>query len=140
MTADEPPIQQHDGAVLIQTAPMLAAAYQATLAGIRRRRADGLPAGDLQQLARTLRRAHHAAMSGARHKDAGHTTGGPCSHCQHGDPVGVGEAALLLGVSRRQTQRLAAGNSDLGGVRVGKTWVLDRGAVLALAAKRKARR
>jgi excisionase family DNA binding protein len=131
-------ITQRDDSVTIIGAPMLAATYRAVLLGIRQRSLDGLPSADLQRLARALFRAHTIAMSRPRRGLASHATGGPCSNGQDGaDLISVGEAAALLRVSRRQVQRLAADpRGGLGGVRVGQTWALDRGAVLALASAR----
>ena len=64
----------------IQGAPLIAAATGA-LAGIARRRRDGLPSGDLQELARALRRAHD--MSLTRLKGAGDDARGPDSKRQN---------------------------------------------------------
>jgi hypothetical protein len=51
------------------------------------------------------------------------------------DEISKKEAAVLLGLSHRQTQRLAF---DIGARRVGGALVLDRGAVMAYAAERRA--
>ena len=79
---DPPPITQCDAAVVIRTPAMLAAAYRATLAGIARRRRDGLPTGDLAALGRALFRAHAAAMSPPRHDDAAPRIAAPPSEGQ----------------------------------------------------------
>ena len=139
MSTDPPPITQHDGVVTIQGAPALAAAYRATLAGIARRRADGLPASDLQQLARALRRAHIAAMSPQRHPLAKTPPGGSRSSGQDGALIDSVAVARLLSVSRRTVQRLAEHDADLVGARrFGSIWLFRRDAVLALAEQRKA--
>ena len=104
--ADLPPVQQLDGSVLIQGPQMLAAAYQSVLAGIKRRRADGLPSADLQQLARALRRAHIDA-SRPRHRLAETLPAGSCCTCQDGELVSVAAAARMLSVGKRQVQRPA---------------------------------
>lgn len=131
------PIQQHGDAVTIRGAPLLASAYRATLAGIARRRRDGLPAGDLQELAWALRRAHEEAMSAAGHKDA--RTPPPEAPCnsQHGDFVGSAAAAEILGTTPRTARRLARDGLDA--CRCGPVWLYRRTAVLALARERKAR-
>ena len=133
----DPPVSQRDGAVVIRTTPMLAAAYRAVLVGIARRRADGLPSGDLQQLARALRRAHIDAMSQPRQPLADSIPVGPCSNSHDSAYVDSAAAAELLGLSRRSVQRLAGNGLD--GVRVGSIWLLDRDAVMALAREREAR-
>ena len=142
MTDPDPrPIQQHDDRVTIATAPMLAAVYRATLAGIARRRADGLPAGDLQELTRALYRAHSAAMSAGGHRLDETPTNPTCSGC-HGasDLISTTEAARILSVSPRQVRRLAAGNSMLGGGhRIGNALVLLRAPTMALKQEREAK-
>ena len=135
---DTPPITQHGAAVTIRGAPTLAAAYRATLAGIARRRRDGLPSGDLQELARALRRAHIDAMSQPRHKDARPPKPEARCNSQDGDFVGSAVAAEILGTSTRTAQRLAANGFDA--VRCGSVWLFRRDAVLTLAARRKAAR
>jgi excisionase family DNA binding protein len=127
-------IEQAGDSVTITGKPMLAATYCAVLRGIRARRSDGLPFGDLQELALALFRAH---MSHERHELAGPSNIQPGLNGQDpSDRLSVGEAAVLLGLSRRQVQRLAASPGGLGAVRVGRTWMLDRAPVLALAERR----
>src|SRR6478609_7108006 len=128
--------QKHDS-VVITGAPLLAAAYRCVLAGIRQRRADGLPFGDLQELARALYRAH--TMSLERHEVASDdNTSARLNGQDPSDLVSVAEAAELLRLSRRQTQRLAASSGGLG-VRVGRIWMLAKAPVLALAEERRDR-
>src|SRR3954454_262544 len=101
---DPPPVQQRDDAVTIQTAEMLASVYRCVLHGITRRRRDGAPTADLQQLARELRRAHIAATSQPRHQLAEPLPPRSCSNGQDGvELIGVTEAATLLSLSTRQT-------------------------------------
>jgi excisionase family DNA binding protein len=136
---DPPPITQHGDCVTIRGAPLLAATYRTTLAGIARRRADGLPSADLQQLARELYRAHTIATSRSRHELGAAAASASRSNGQDGaNLIGAGEAAALLRLSRRQIQRLAADRrrGGLGGVRVGRAWAFDRSAVLALSERR----
>jgi excisionase family DNA binding protein len=137
--SDPPPITQHGGAVTIHGTAMLAATYRAVLAGIARRRADGLPTADLQQLARELYRAHTIATSRSRRELGAAAASASRSNGQDGvNLIGAGEAAALLRLSRRQIQRLAADRirGGLGGVRVGRAWAFDRSAVLTLAKER----
>ena len=49
-----------------------------------------------------------------------------CSKSQGDDLISVGEAAALLGLSRRSVQRMAAGPGGLSAVRIGHTWALHR--------------
>jgi hypothetical protein len=51
---------------------------------------------------------------------------GARSERDHGDGLDVGQAALLLGVSPRRVQQLAAGGM---GRKVGRAWLLDSTAV-----------
>jgi excisionase family DNA binding protein len=136
---DPPPITQDGDTVLIRGAA-LPMAYRATLALILREHRDGVtPSPLLHQLRRELYRA--TTMSPPRHKDAGHTTGGPCCNGQGAsDWCSVGEASALLGISRRQVQRMATDRSGGGleAIRVGRTWALRKAPVLALAERRKA--
>jgi excisionase family DNA binding protein len=129
-------IIQRGDSVTIIGAPILAAAYRSVLLGIRARRADGLPSRDLQELARALRRAHDA--SPPRHLLGDTPTAGACCEGQAaGAWCSAGEAAFLLGVSRRTVQRMAADpRGGLDAIRIGRTWALRRAPVLALAAAR----
>jgi excisionase family DNA binding protein len=125
--------------VTICGAPLLAATYRCVLAGIARRRRDGLPAHDLQQLARELRRAHE--MSLQRQKLAAVVVDQPrWDHQQTRDDwCTTGEAAELLGLSRRSVQRMAKDPGGLDAIRVGRTYLLRSAPLLVLAAERRAR-
>ena len=128
-------IEQRGDAVTLSGAPTLAAAYRATLLGIRARRADGLPFSDLQALAGALRRAHDASRE--RHEFVPDGNDPPRWNGQGpSDLISVAEAAGLLRLSKRQVQRLAASPGGLDGVRVGRAWMLVRAPVLALAEER----
>ena len=131
-------ITQHSATVTISGAPLLAATYRAVLLGIRARRADGLPFGDLQELARALYRAH---TSPERHNlDAGIETPPSCDHQQSRDDwCTTGEAASLLGLSRRSVQRMARDPGGLDVIRVGRTYMFRSAPLLVLAAERRAR-
>ena len=119
---------------------MLASVYRATLLGIRQRRHDGLPSGDLRALAVALRNAHEVALS--RQKSADDVVRGSDSNSQ--DPsdswVGTAEVSILLQTPRRTVQRWVA--SDPGGWgahRAGKGWAVPLAPVLTLAAERRRR-
>jgi excisionase family DNA binding protein len=135
MNDPPPPITQVGGGVVIR-GDALPMAYRAVLHGIQRRRADGLPTADLQQLARALRRAHE--MSLERHLLANALASSSC--CGGQDPCddwcSTGEAASLLGLSRRSVQRMAAEARRLESIRVGRTYLLRLAPVLALAERR----
>ena len=132
---DPPPVQQIAAGVLIQ-GEALPLMYRAAIALIARQHRDGLAASTLLHEARTaFYRA--TSVSQARHQVGDHAPAESCCTCQDGDLIDTGAAANLLGLSRRQVQRLAADPwGGVGGVRVGGTWALDRGAVLALATAR----
>ena len=139
MSIDRPPIQQcDDGTVLVSGAavPLL---YRAVLALPVRHRRDGVSSPPaLHELRATL---YRATMSRPRHELSAATRRpfGPCGPGQHGaDLIGVSEAAVILSISPRQVQRLAARNAGLDGHRLGRAWALRRAPVLVLAAQRKA--
>jgi excisionase family DNA binding protein len=121
----DPPITEDGGSVTIRGAPMLGAAYRSALDGIARRRRDGAPTHDLQQLARALRRAHDAAMSPTRHKDASDVVRGAC--CEHQSACDgwhtTREMAALLGRSQRSVQRWAA-TGRIGFIRAGRVYLV----------------
>ena len=127
-------IEQHDDSVTIVGRNLLAAVYRAVLLGIARRRSNGLPSADLQQLAQTL---YRVLTSPQRHEidSAADTPAGWNS--QDGDLVDSAEAARLLSVGRRQAQRLAATSGADLATRCGAVWLYRRDAVLALAQQRK---
>jgi excisionase family DNA binding protein len=52
------------------------------------------------------------------------------------DLISVADAADILRLSKRQVQRLAASPGGLGAVRAGRTWMLAKAPVLALAKER----
>ena len=139
MNDHPPPITQVGGGVLIQGEQTLAALYRSVLALIQRRHRDGLSSHDLTELRTTLFRAHQAAMSADGHKAAPPPEPRPSCNCHDSEQlIDIAAAARLLGVGKRQTRRLAAADDSLLGVRCGSIWVLDRAAVMALAARRKA--
>ncbi len=129
-------IEQRGDTVIVSGAQMLAAAYRAVLHAIARRRLDGLPSADLQQLARALRRAHEVSL-GRRELAEAAADQPELNRQDLSDRFSTGEAAAILQLSRRQVQRLAAGPGGLSGVRIGRAWLLDRAPVLTLAAERK---
>ena len=70
-------------------------------------------------------------LSGARHRDVEHTDLEEAS--EPDEPIGIATAAALLGLSRRQTQRLAW---RLDGRKAGNVWVFDRSTVERYASVR----
>jgi hypothetical protein len=82
-------------------------------------------------------RQHHAQLTTEwRMSESGHE-----SHCgerqleEHDELITTSEAAEILGMSRRQAQRLSA---DLGGRIVGATWVFSKSSVIEYAEERSA--
>ena len=74
-------------------------------------------------------------MSAQRHEDDDCTPAEPSWRGHDSTYIDSAEAAELLGLSRRQVQRLANG---LDSVRVGSIWMLRRATVLAHKARREA--
>jgi hypothetical protein len=131
MTSDPPGVQQLGAAVLIQGAA-LRDLYLCLHSGIAVMSGNGhspaLMHAVKQQVYRALMsaRGHTVAEPGAAQ---GH------SNCQGAvDSMSVAEAAAELGVSHRHMRRLSA-RFELG-ERLGATWMLRRGAVLAHKAQR----
>jgi hypothetical protein len=132
---DQPPIQQLGSAILIQGDEGLTQLARCVLAQIREVQRNGYSAEPYAQLLRTI---HTARMSQPRHEHA---------NCQlvdahsnsHGvdDWISVAAAAEVLGVTRRQVQRLAPGLSPGQARRIGNVWALRSGAVMALSEERK---
>lgn len=131
-------ISQRDDSVTLSGAPLLAATYRCVLLGIRARRADGLPSHDLQQLARALRRAHD--VSHQRHEVTSNLDASSCwDHQQTRDDddwCTTGEAAILLGLSRRSVQRMARAPGGPDAIRIGRTYLLRSAPLLVLAEER----
>ena len=128
-------ITQRDDSVTVSGAPLLAAVYHCVLLGIRVRRTNGLPFGDLQQLSRALYRAHTSLQ---RHEVAPDSDTSPSwGHRQSRDDwCTTGEAAKLLGLSRRSVQRMARAPGGLDAIRVGRTYLLRSAPLLVLAEER----
>jgi excisionase family DNA binding protein len=137
MTDPGPPPIVADHDIVIIRGDALPLLYRATIALMLRHRRDGLaPPALLHQLRATL---YRAVMSLERHELPTAADDQPCCECQGGGGrVSVSEAAQLLQLSRRQVQRRAADHirGGLVGVRIGRTWLLDRRAVLTLAERR----
>jgi excisionase family DNA binding protein len=128
-------ITQRDDSVTVSGAPMLAAAYHCVLLGIRTRRTDGLPCGDLQQLARALYRAHTSLQRQEVAPDS--DTLARWGHQQSRDDwCTTDEAAKLLGLSRRSVQRMARAPGGLDAIRVGRSYLLRSAPLLVLAERR----
>ena len=120
-------IEQCDDAVTLSGAPMLAAAYRATLLGIRARRADGLPAGDLLELARALRRAHARRASDMNSCQVAAT--------RHDETVRTARLGQRRRGSRPPTLsgvRFSGSQPPrrVDGIRVGRAWMLAKAPVL----------
>jgi excisionase family DNA binding protein len=132
------PITQRDGVVIVSGAavPLM---YRAVLALTIRHRRDGVSSPPLLHTLRTV--LFRAATSPPRHRLAETTLAETsCDGQVPSDWCSTGEASFLLGVSRRQVQRMAAehGRGGLDAIRVGRTWLLPRAPVLALARERQA--
>ena len=126
------------GAVVIR-GQALQLVYRGLFSLRLRQHRDGIaPTPLLTEAIRVLYRACvELQMSQKRHFLASNTVAEAGCNGQDGaEPIGVSEAAVILSLSPRQVQRLAAQNGDLGGIRVGHAWALDRRAVLALAERR----
>jgi hypothetical protein len=123
-----PPVQQFGNAVLIRGSA-LRTTYFAVLAGIAKARSDGHNTAALVALQLAIREA-------IGHSDVCIPPEGIEWKSKHAaGSIGIAEAATILGVGERQMRRIAR-NEGLGHRR-GRAWVLDRVAVLALAAERR---
>jgi hypothetical protein len=133
--SDPPAVQQVGGSVLVQGQEMLAAVYRCVCAGIERRSRNGLSSSDLAELQKLIRRAH---VSATRHENAVYVVAEAHSDGQGvADWISVAEAAAVLALSRRQTQRLAQQLALQGlAERIGTTWALRKAPVLALKLER----
>ena len=127
-------IEQRGDSVTVTGRQLLGEIYRSVLDHIAHRRANGTPSYELRQLAKMLYRAY---MSPPRHELATGADTPAGSKSQDDDLISVGEAALILGLSRRSVQRMAADPGGLSAVRIGHTWALRRSVVLAHAQQRK---
>ena len=137
-TEQPPPIIEHDGGVLIR-GQALQLTYKAFFLCDCVDIAMASPPSPL--LVEALRVVYRACKelqrSDLRHRSDRSPPPDPSCEGQNGDLIGAGEAAFLLGVSRRQVLRIAVNpRGGLDGVRIGRTWAFDRAAVLALKATR----
>jgi hypothetical protein len=130
-----PPVQQLGSAVLLQGLAVVDV-YRLVALGLQVvRQRDGItPPTRLRALERTLAAASEEfrRVSPPRHDDVA-----PAAEVALSDPVRrltTAQAAVILGLSVRQVQRLAP---DIG-TRCGRVFVLDQGAVEAYAAERAA--
>lgn len=128
-----PPVQRLGSAVLLQGPAVIDTFYLVALGIKETRRTDGIaPSPRLQALAAALRdAAAEARASVSRHERVAR----PARQAPSGvlDEIYTEEAAVLLGLTRRHVQRIAA---DLGGRRRHRLWVFDRGAVECAVADR----
>lgn len=109
------------GAVVVLTGPALRAALECAIIAIRHRRLSGLATATYEDLAAEL----HAALTAAGHPAV------PTPPAVHPELVStpalpIPDAAALLGLSARQTRRLAP---QLGGKLIGGRWLVDEVAV-----------
>jgi len=122
------PIQHHTNAVIL-TGPALVDAYYLINAGIRYTRRNGITPHRFQALQNALGTAVAKAQPG------------PCDVAPTPKPapseqeelIGAREAATILGLSKRQVQRIA---HSLDGRLAAGRWVFDRNAVQAYRAHR----
>ncbi len=129
-------IIQRGDSVVIQGKQLLGETYRSVLDHIARRRTNGTPSDDLRQLAKALFRAYN--MSPQRHEIDSGADDRPSSSNQQSrdDWITTGEAALLLGMSRRSVQRLARAPGGLEAIRVGRTYAIRSAPLLALQRKK----
>jgi hypothetical protein len=128
------PVQQCGSAVLIQ-GDGLEDIAKCILARIRESQRNGY---SIEPYARLLTSVHAARMSAARHEFATYVLSEQESEGQDVvDWFSVEEAAAVLALSRRQTQRVAQQLFRAGlAKRIGTTWALKRAPVLALKLER----
>jgi hypothetical protein len=132
-----PAVQVLGGAVLLRGPAVLDALNLVALGVRETRRRDGIePSPGLQTLIAGLAAAadqvRAQAMSDAGHRDVAEQANRAQSAALQ--RVGTREAAQMLGLTTRQTQRLAA---ELGGSRgPGHAWTFDLGVVEAAAVRR----
>jgi hypothetical protein len=128
-------ITQRDDSVIV-SGEAAALLYRATLALILREHHDGVtPPPLLHQLRRQLYRA-----SLQRHALATDSDISPCWDDQSAcDWCDTAEASALLGLSRRQIQRMARAPGGLDAIRAGRVWLLRRAPLLVLATERRDR-
>jgi hypothetical protein len=133
MTAPRnPPTMQPLGpAMLVQGQAVVDMVYLINK-GIQGAKRDGYPTGRFTEYLRLFYQVYEfrtpIEVSRIGHGDR--PIGGDLKEygCEEFDTIGTAEAALLSGFSRRTCQRLAR---DGLGVRVGRSWVLDRVGFLA---------
>lgn len=109
--------------------------YRATLALAVRQHHDGVaPTPLLHELRAEL---YRAAMSPTRRTVDAASDGRPSWDDQSAcDWCDVAEASVLLGLSKRQIQRMARDPGGLEAIQVGRVWMLRRAPLLVLAERR----
>ena len=108
------------GPVVVLTGPAARACLDCIHIAVRNRRLNGLPNSSVYT---ALADALHKAVSAQGHSDIPETV---VAHSDLMPTVPVDQAAPRLGLSPRQTRRLAP---QLGGQRVGGRWLLDEQAI-----------
>jgi Helix-turn-helix domain len=121
-----PPVQVWPGVVLLQ-GQALADMYFLASAGIREAHHNGYPVDRFKGIQRAIQ---DAGMSRSRHGDvADEAEEQDCDGQDDDEWIDVTAAADLLGLSRRQVQRLAKERGL--GKRRGSSWTFSRSLVLA---------
>lgn len=123
---------QHLANAVVLSGPALADTYYLICAGIRYTRRNGYTPDRFRALQETLGNAA-AAAAHPRHRDDAPTP--EIAHSPPDELIGAQEAAHMLGLSKRQVQRIAR---SLDGRLAAGRWVFDRAAVAAYHAHRKA--
>lgn len=119
MTNPQPPITTAGSAVIL-TGSGIAVALRAAINSQRARQANGSPvSGDLHALIQ-------ACVAVRGHADVRNSVDPPTS-MEERPTISVEEAATMLGLSVRQTRRLAP---KLGGQRIAGRWLLDIQAII----------
>ncbi|WP_213575412.1 hypothetical protein [Rhodococcus sp. USK13] len=113
-----PPTVQRFGGAVVLTGTAVSTTLRAILVQIRARKRNGLP--DSGELSRIV----DALVSADGHADVRET---PSVATSYEPSVPIEEAAKMLGLSTRQTRRLAP---RLGGQQVAGRWLLDRQSIL----------
>jgi hypothetical protein len=129
------PVQVFPGVVIL-TGQALKDLHFCVLAGIREASRTGYPTTRFEGIRRAIRDAD-TPLSAQRQDDVAAAADAPDSPNDDEALIDTGEAARLLGVSRRTAQRLA--RQELGRLVAG-TWLLDRRLVIAEAAARRKER
>lgn len=120
MTNPNPPVSVAGNAVIL-TGAGVEVALHAAIKLERARRRNGLPtSGDLDELIK-------GCMAARGHSDV-RKTPDPALSVEERPTIPIEEAATMLGLSHRQTRRIA--ETKLGGRIIGGRWLLDKQAII----------